>query len=68
LRSQTLTGGNRRVSFSVVALAGVAFALAFLEPTLLRVSGSICAGGASMALIAYKRRDALRNLLRARSV
>lgn len=68
LRSDEVTRSDCRVALAVAALAGVAFALAFLEPTLLRALGSIGAGTASMALIAYTHRDTLRTMLRARSV
>jgi O-antigen/teichoic acid export membrane protein len=68
LRSDAVTRSDCRVALVVAALAGVAFALAFLEPTSLRALGSIGAGTASMALIAYTHRDTLRTMLRARSV
>jgi O-antigen/teichoic acid export membrane protein len=51
---------ERLLVITVTALTGVAFTLAFIEPTALRIGGSACAGCSAMALLCYAYRDRLR--------
>jgi len=51
---------ERLLVLAVTVLSGAAFALAVIEPTALRMGGSVCAGCAAMALLAYAYRDRLR--------
>jgi len=58
------SGRDRIRVVAVVALAGAAFALAFIEPTAFRVGASVCAGCAAMAILAHAHRDRLHSAWR----